>query len=293
MNVRILVSLGKVPDVAVCEAFAEGVRKAGDKAECVAKSKDATVAEGVDVSVMVGVKSRYPVFNSYMEAGRTSIIIDKGFIRGRDYWRVSINALQPLEYFQREPRPGDRLQRLGVKIAGWRRNPHGSVVFCCGTEKYNNWHNLPHPQEHARQVLDALRKRTDRRLVFRPKPGRKAEPIPGYGYSQEEELASLWRRTHCLVTYGSNAAVEGILAGIPAIVIGDGIARPVSSTSLADVERPRCASRDELWQWACDWSYCQWSSREMRSGEAWRHLRPIVESRPPIRLGGISIPLEA
>jgi len=252
------------------------------------------VEQEIDVAVLVGIKSGTTLFNSYLRAGKQVVLLDKGFVRGRSYWRVSVNAIQPLAYFQRIARPPDRLKKLELTFSPWRDNPRGSVVFCSGTGKFAKWHGLPPAGDYARQVLKKLQRHTTRKLIYRPKPGREEQepPIPGFEASLGTGLESLWPRLHGLVTYGSNAAVEAILAGIPALVLGDGIARPISSTSLAEIENLRKVPREQVYQWACDWAYCQWTAEEMRSGEMWKTLRRVLEDPPPIRLGGTPYPLE-
>jgi hypothetical protein len=78
---------------------------------------------------------------------------------------------------------------------------------------------------------------------------------------------------HALITYGSNACFEAMLAGVPSIVIGDAVMRPVSSTSLAEIERPRFASEDDRLSLLSALAYCQFRLHEIAIGAGINELK--------------------
>lgn len=75
------------------------------------------------------------------------------------------------------------------------------------------------------------------------------------------------------VTYNSTSGVEAVLAGVPTVTMDEGaMAWPVASHSIAEpIVRP------DREKWAHDLAWSQWSLEEIRSGEAWSHLGPIME----------------
>jgi hypothetical protein len=79
-----------------------------------------------------------------------------------------------------------------------------------------------------------------------------------------------------MVTHGSNACFEAVCEGVPCIVLGNGVAKPISSTQLEDVDNPRLASDSEREAWLNGLSYWQWSRDEMESGECWDYVRRYV-----------------
>ena len=75
------------------------------------------------------------------------------------------------------------------------------------------------------------------------------------------------------VTHGSNFCFESVTSGVPCIILGDGVARPISSTRLSQIETPRLATDVERRKWLCGLSYCQWTLPEFASGQAWAEIK--------------------
>lgn len=71
--------------------------------------------------------------------------------------------------------------------------------------------------------------------------------------------------------------MDAIFAGVPAIVLGRGIATPVSSNVLESVEKPLWVADELRNKWAKALAYCQWTTAELRDGTAWKDLRAEIE----------------
>ena len=65
-------------------------------------------------------------------------------------------------------------------------------------------------------------------------------------------------------------------AGVPAMVFGNAIARPVAETRIQSIETPYWGSADKRLRWASAMAYCQWSMTELESGEAWAELKAEI-----------------
>ena len=153
----------------------------------------------------------------------------------------------------------------------WRKSGL-QIVFAGSSAKYHAFYDLPDPTAYAREVVARITKLSDRPIIYRPKPSwREAVPVPGSRFSHGKEgILSALANAHCLITHGSNACFEAALMGIPTIVLGAAVARPISSTSLDDIEFP---FRGKRIQWLNNLAYHQWTEGEMRSGEAWQTVR--------------------
>ncbi len=77
---------------------------------------------------------------------------------------------------------------------------------------------------------------------------------------QEEDLKDVW----CVVTHVSACAVDAILSGVPAIVTGPSIARPISG-KIEDIEKPPTPDRE---RWLNNLAYSQFSVQDIKSGLA-------------------------
>ena len=283
----------KTRERVVADAFIAGVNKSGEKG-LVISDNDIKRMGGlspaktdIDVAVVMGISraaKRY--FEEFLAAGRHTTYLDKGLTRHGDdrygnrlpkYYRVSVDAFQATEYFMRRDRPPDRWEALGYEMKPWRKvGKDGHVVVAGGSEKYSFWH------EHdggatgwAWRVIDEVRKHTKRPIIYRPKPSwADAVPIKGTRFSRPPTvLMQELENCHALVTFGSNSAVTSICQGVPAFVLGDGIAKPMGLSDLSKIEDPYYPSDKERRRWAHCLAYAQFSLEEMASGECWAVLR--------------------
>lgn len=265
----------------LAEAFATGARVHGDEVVVRELSGEPQVAEGCEAACMIGVKSR-ELFQANWAAGIHTVMFDKGYsrhkapgpIRGWEYWRVSVDAHHPTANLMKVKRPTDRLERLGLEIFPWRET--GEHILLAGSSaKYHEFYGLKEPTTFAKDVVRALRAITDRPIIYRPKPSwRDAVPITKTRFSVlPESMMDVLTNAWATVTHGSNACFESVISGIPCIVLGDGVAKPISSTSLDEIAAPRLASDEERTEWAASLAYQQWTLAEFYSGEAWATIK--------------------
>ena len=197
------------------------------------------------------------------KTGRTYYAVDTGYLGNNKskYWhRVTKNNLQNLGPII--DRPGDRLKNLG-----WRYNkftPGRKILICPPSAKVMDLWGQPDPETWTQQVIEQLKKYTDRPIEVRLKPNR-TERVTTKSIDQ-----ALSEDVHCLITYNSIAATEAILLGKPAIALGPNAAQVICNTSLRDVENLHTPNKDEVDAFAKHLSYAQFSYGEMQSGYAWQ-----------------------
>ena len=267
-------------DRLIFEALGRAMRSEGDAVHVIPKQEfkpeqlagfDAVFTRGIsEISRMI--------MDSCLEKGVSVIYCDKGYVnRGWNnesaYYRFSVNGFHPLHYFQRTPRPPDRWEKLGVTLAPRQQNGQ-AIVFAGIPQKSADWHGFDSVR-FAEDTIQKIQSLTDRPVIYRPrKTNNPPPPIPGTTYSHnrcgiQQEL----KNAFALVTYASNAAVDAILAGVPAFVLGPGIAKPVSNTDLRVIQTPLFPSEKERAQWCWDLAYCQWTLQEMENGLLWGELK--------------------
>jgi hypothetical protein len=260
------------------EAFLTGVKMHGDEID--QKFLGEPFSDDCDVAVMVGVKSR-ELWSEHTRAGVALIYLDKGYdrhsrmddISGWEYWRASVNGHQPTSKF-RPDYPEDRKKNLGWQFRPWRKS--GKHVIIAGSSaKYHNFYNIKEPTEWARKLIKYLNRATKREIIYRPKPTwKEAVPIEGSTFSgRDQKISDVLNGAHCMITHGSNACFEAMLAGIPTIVMGDAVMKPISSITEEDIEKPRLASDKERHQVLNFLAYQQWTLAEMLDGKAWPVIR--------------------
>lgn len=266
----------------LAEAFLDGVLAHG-RDEVEKRALGSGIDFDCDVSVMCGVKSR-ELWKAHARAGVALIYQDKGYsrhsrdddIRAWEYWRVAVNAHQPTAKFK-PGYPSDRRDALGWTFKPWRKEGR-HIVIAGSSAKYHAFYDLRDPTDWASKLVKQIEGLTTRPIVYRPKPSwKEAVEIRGTTFSTGDEgIADVLQDAHVLLTHGSNACFEAMLAGVPTIVLGDAVAKPISSTAIEEIESPRLAEdkdRDELLNFL---AYQQWTLAEMAAGEAWKNIRPMI-----------------
>lgn len=261
---------------ALATSFRRGLRRHGEKVDIHPLGPEPDL-RGIDVAVMVGVKSR-ELYTACRAAGVTPIMFDKGYVRDRrpegrvwEYWRVSIGDHHPTAKLMAEKLPSDRWDALGLHLWPWR--DQGEAILLAGSSaKYHAFYGLEEPTRWASKIIGQIRERTDRPIIYRPKPSwRDAVPIKGTHFSpQLEKLRNIFPQTWAVVTHGSNISFEAAIAGVPSIVLGNGIGLPISATTLDRIEKPVHGKRK---QWLNNVCYWQWTEAEMFDGRMWDFLK--------------------
>lgn len=110
---------------------------------------------------------------------------------------------------------------------------------------------------------------------FRPHPEAERRgqvfPVPSYMVSTgtlEQDLSE----AACVIAYNSNATVDAVLAGIPAITVDEGaMAWEITSHQ---VSQPLVTPDRNEWFRRMAWT--QWTLREITSGEAWEAVKTAM-----------------
>lgn len=272
----------------LAEAVAESAAVHGDEVEIIPQRMFQGVRGDADGGACLGVKrAGKRLLGAHLQAGRHFLFFDKGYLDRANYVRVAIDAWQPLAYF-RSARPPDRFERFRLKV-DTRRNGE-EILFAGSSQKYANFHDLGDATKYAERIIHKLRRKTSRPIVYRPKPSWAAhhpdecKPIEGTRFSSpgtpiSEEL----KNCHLLVTHGSNAAVDALLAGVPVMALGSGVFNDMSmGEDYGKIEVPYFPSREKRLQFFYDLAYCQFTLKEFKSGEAWAELRSILLNLGPI-----------
>lgn len=196
------------------------------------------------------------LIRTWQRSGRPFIYWDRGYmLRGGktwlsvgDYWRMHRNAVQLPAV---RPSCGTRLKALGITPQPWRKDGKHIVL----TDHGNGYKEFHRCKTWLRETYKTLRKATDRPIVVRPKEDR-------------EPLQEALQGAHCLVSHGSNAAVEAVILGCPVFVNPISAAASVGRTDM-DIENPVYPDR---MPWLMALADSQFTSHEIRNGTALRCL---------------------
>lgn len=199
---------------------------------------------------------------------RDYFYIDTGYFgndKRKHYHRITKNSMQYLG--ELDPNcPSDRFVKTGCALKKFRGGQN--ILICPPSEKAMSYWGLD-LQQWLDETIQTIEKNTDRPVVIREKQPRRVRTE-----IDTIEMA-LSQDVHCLVTFNSIAAVEGLMNGKPVFTMGPNAAEPLSNTDLNQIEKPYIPSLDEVHNLCCNLAYQQFNLREMRDGTAWRMLNDL------------------
>ncbi len=194
------------------------------------------------------------------------------------------------------------VKNTGVTFKDWR-SPGKNIVIMAQKEgdsalvdlykKFNSfgaWINY---------VIKKLRKFTDRPIVYRPHPMNLSRGLRNWEkivlpFVQEQKIKNVTlsqfltegggqggeglendlKRAYCVVTYNSLSAVEAVVRGIPVYATNDmSMVWPIAHKDFSQIEKLNY--NIDLQDWQNKIAYTMWNREEVKSGEAWAHLKPV------------------
>lgn len=204
------------------------------------------------------------------QTGRTFYTVDTGYygnVKSKLVHRVTKNDLQNCGPIIE--RSMDRAKMFGYKFKKF--TPGSKILICPPSLKVMDLFNQPSPEEWVQQITKEIRKYSNRPIEIRMKPNR-TERV-----TTMTMKAALEDDVHCLVTYNSIAAVEALMEGKPAIVLGPNAAAQIAETNIANIDDPKKPKRDEMDAFMAHLAYCQFTVPELRSGFAWETVNESSE----------------
>ena len=240
--------------------------------------------EPTDIAVVFGVyKRNIPVsyargeiMNNQLAIGNDTLVLETGYVNRGDgeenHYAAGLNGLNGHADFRNEGMPSDRWDMLEAELQPWK--PPGKNVILCGQVPWDASVQDVDMHEWLKRKAKEIAEVCDHPIIYRPHPCARNHPqeVPGCVTTHDffhNDLANAW----CVVTYNSNAAVDAIIEGVPAIATGEGsMARGIALMDVGQILWAANVGQCDRQQWANDLAYTQWTPAEMRAGHTWRHL---------------------
>jgi hypothetical protein len=243
---------------------------------------DGNVRDGYDLHSIIGTKSR-DIVEQLRDRKYHYIYWDKGYFRNKwpHWWRIAYCRQQPGDLVPHMRFDERRARKQGFfnRLKPWRRS--GRHILIGGwSEKCSVFCDIEHPDDIIGDWVRVLRGVTDRQIVYRAKPSwRNASPIAGTKFSDtsRRRIAADLVNAHALVTHNSGTCVDALFHGVPAVILGDGLTRSISSNALSDIERPRHATDAEKRHLVAQMAHLHFNLEELRDGSARNMLLEICE----------------
>ena len=181
----------------------------------------------------------------------------------KKYHRIVQNDLQHRVI---TPRPSDRWDLLGVKVHPRR---HGRrIIVAAPDEKPCKYYGIDQ-QQWIQETVAEIKRHTDRPVEVRERASKRIDRVINEPLGQV-----LAQDVHAVVTFNSIAAVESILAGVPAFVLAPShVAEPVGNRDLSKIDDPFYPDNGLLMAWCHSMAYGQYHVRELKNGTAFRLMQ--------------------
>ena len=215
------------------------------------------------------------IWDRNMAQSKPTIVLEVGGIKRGTTWKVGLNGINRTAYFGEQNNDGSRAANLGLVCKPWRSN--GNFILICGQhDKSLQWQNMPRMSQWLINIVDELRKHTDRPILFRPHP---RCPLPHI----EKEFKNVYRQEpkHVSGTYddfdmqfdniwatishSSNPGIHSVISGVPSFVSNSSLAYDVANDIdfLHDIENPLMPDRT---QWLNDYAWTEFTVKEISQG---------------------------
>lgn len=205
------------------------------------------------------------------------------------YLRYSFNGIFPTtgNYFNTRVDP-DRWTKIAntlkIKVKDYRRN--GTHILLC-LQRNAGWSmGSLSVAQWAKSTISLLRQYTDRPIVVRLHPGDQhsntylpelhaARDQLKFDFSINADIRDDFRDCWAVVNYNSSPTIAATIEGIPVFVTDPdrSQSRDVANLDLSNIENPTMPDRTA---WLQKLAMCHWNFDELRSGEAWSHMRQFV-----------------
>ena len=288
----------------VLNFFAQGVSRCGDKG--VASNSpawqisDAAVLQGFitehneKINKSPHLRLRKSVYENQLAHNKSTIIVDSNLFLYADrknsmhYLRYSINGVFPTtgNYMWDNPDPArwqSISKNLNLELKPIRTTGK-HILICC--QRNGGWSmGGLDVVEWLRYTIKRIRKFSDRPIVVRGHPGdKKAAAYLRIKFkdktirlSTNDHILDDFKNCWAVVTYNSSPGVAAAIEGIPVFVTDPNPqvsqAFDIANTEIRKIERPRLPDRQ---QWIEKISMSHWNFEELKSGEAWRHMRQYI-----------------
>jgi len=284
---------------AIINNFIAGVNAIGDKGAVVTGwqpvNTDVAVIQGFVHPGSKNVKHlrlRRQVMDNQIARNKRSIIVDANLFLAYDpgntkgYLRYSYDGIFPTtgEYCYDNPNPArwQKLQSdLNIRIKDWQKDKGSYLLFCC--QRDGGWSMDQQPVvQWITNTVNRVRQYTDREIVIRFHPGDKNSRehvralarfrIKNLRLSRNNDIRDDFAGAWAVVNHNSSPAIVSVIDGIPTFQTdaARSQAREVVHHDFTQIEDPQTFDRE---LWLQKMAQCHWTLDELKTGEAWRHLR--------------------
>lgn len=224
-------------------------------------------------------RANQKVWQRCKQTNKPIIVLEVGGIRRGETWKVGLGGVNRDAFFSESGNSGERARKLGLTLSPWRQN--GEHILVCGQhERSQQWQGEQPVSEWTQNVINEIRKYSDRKIIVRPHPRYPASVSLQKNTDVELQKPNRLRHTYdsydidfsnawAVISHNSNPGPHAVLAGIPAFVSHSSLAYPVGNTDYATIESPLMPDRT---QWLNDYAHTEYTLDEIKAGIPLKYL---------------------
>ena len=173
-------------------------------------------------------------------------------------------------------RPGMILSGIAAKNRVWKTKPWkerytgGENILIIEPSLKVFEHYGINSKEWLKQVNEELLEYTDRKVIFRSKPGRTERMSTN---TLDDQLRR--DKIFCTITFASVAGLHSVMAGVPSIVLGRSASDFLSNKKISDIENPYYPDEDKIKNHLLYLANCQFNIEEIQNGKAWHYINEL------------------
>lgn len=224
---------------------------------------------------------RREVYRIAKDHNKKVIVIDTGFIGGKDYYSVGFDGLKGKAYYgDYLIYPSDRWKKLNLRINNYKESGNVLVLgqnrfgISCWEIDIFKWHV---------DICRKIHRVTNLPIIFRKHPRAKLDQpndkFPEFvKISQNEDIIDDIAQAKYCVTYTTNGACQALQEGCYSISYSpQNMIYECSDHNINVIgNEPTQFSREKRQNLFNKISYCQWTEKEMKSGECWSYVKGLI-----------------
>jgi hypothetical protein len=231
--------------------------------------------------------------NKYVLTADSNLFLYANTDNPMHYLRYSFNGVFPHTgiYFDTAVDP-TRWQKISqdLNITVKKYRPIGNHILLC-LQRDSGWSMGGYSVvDWVQTTIKKLRQHSNRPIVIRAHPGDRQSKIYlkelvsqqarlNFKFSHNADIKDDFQNCWAVVNHNSSPAVAASIEGIPVFVTDPerSQCREIANTDLRRIERPNLPDRTD---WLNRLAMSHWKFDELKSGEAWAHMRQFVLDTP-------------
>lgn len=278
MKFKLYTEYGSLNSLPVFESLKQGLQLLGH--DIVDKNEDIAVIWSVLWNGRM--MSNKQIYEQARKEKRPILIAEVGNLIRNHTWRLSLNHVNALGYFGNDDDLSlNRPLKLGLTLKPIKEKRKNHILIACQHQKSLQWEGLPDTESWLIDIIDNLKKYTDRPIVVRPHPRSKINftrlknikienPIKLHNTYDDFDINY---DCHVLLNHNSGPSIQALINGVPIVCDRTSLAFPLSTM----IENIDDATVNDRTDWFIRLCHTEWTVDEVKTGEPLKRILKNIE----------------